>query len=657
MKSSILLPFIALFCTAIPKSHANDEMTSYAMDSYIGKYSNIEPIREIHGGTVFNVTYGNACSVELQHAFEYACKIWEENLPPCLPINIYVNVRRIGSSQGYKALSRVTTATLSEFDSFDLGMEIPYPQIKAVMMLEYQNNNTHSYLGAFNKNFSFTDYDITITYNSNMLNDFSYSIDETQTDKYDFVTVALRDIARGLGIRGNIRNNADNQLIFTTRYTNYEGFIRTALKTSDPAKAYSNATKGSLTVDLGQYYYGDVVLYAPEQWMNDVSLNTFIPTKGKKITELLTYEFGRGTMIRDISDENISDFFEYVLNWKNDKLSGGDSGNSVTTQGSTENVIPYKGTITINSPTLSNLKSSFARLTEMRKTPLARSTAKDIIEDYCLPFHPFYAPGETPFSIGSSISLLLKDGTWDVLERTGTFVHSIDFGSEKLQPNYPNEKYARTCDGYLRCRITLAVPLDGPYYRYGYICKYFALDYLPQKPQIKFSKILPQEITHPDNYQDIKIDIKNVEGADYIIVEKLELGHRVPSKFRVSDIKKGSFKTLVNESLNTKFTAIAYNKNGSTRGETIEVPAINPPSFGVTRRGNTISVEYQGKYAELYGLKEYEITSLQNSYPAISKEFLNDTTEDIDIMDMPSGAYVLTYTDKLERKHTYKFIK
>lgn len=168
---------------------------------------------------------------------------------------------------------------------------------------------------------------------------------------------------------------------------------------------------------------------------------------------------------------------------------------------------------------------------------------------------------------------------------------------------------------------------------------------------------MPQEITHPDNYQDIKIDIKNVEGADYIIVEKLELGHRVPSKFRVSDIKKGSFKTLVNESLDTKFTAIAYNKNGSTRGETIEVPAINPPSFGVTRRGNTISVEYQGKYAELYGLKEYEITSLQNSYPAISKEFLNDTTEDIDIMDMPSGAYVLTYTDKLERKHTYKFIK
>ena len=65
MKSSILLPFIALFCSTIPKVHANDEMTSYAMDSYIGKYSNIEPIREIHGGTVFNVTYGNACSVEL----------------------------------------------------------------------------------------------------------------------------------------------------------------------------------------------------------------------------------------------------------------------------------------------------------------------------------------------------------------------------------------------------------------------------------------------------------------------------------------------------------------------------------------------------------------------------------------------------------------
>ena len=46
-------------------------------------------VRQINGGTVFKVTYEpeELWDNSMRGAFEYACKIWEEQLPNSLPIN------------------------------------------------------------------------------------------------------------------------------------------------------------------------------------------------------------------------------------------------------------------------------------------------------------------------------------------------------------------------------------------------------------------------------------------------------------------------------------------------------------------------------------------------------------------------------------------
>ncbi|MDE6115669.1 MAG: hypothetical protein K2G49_11475 [Muribaculum sp.] len=61
------------------------EFYTFAPDSYIEKCTDIPVVRNINGGTVFNVTYEGPWSKEMMGAFEYACKIWAENLPTIPP--------------------------------------------------------------------------------------------------------------------------------------------------------------------------------------------------------------------------------------------------------------------------------------------------------------------------------------------------------------------------------------------------------------------------------------------------------------------------------------------------------------------------------------------------------------------------------------------
>lgn len=45
--------------------------------------------RKIYGGTIINVTYkGSQISKTIKGAFEYACKLVEENIPTTFPLNI-----------------------------------------------------------------------------------------------------------------------------------------------------------------------------------------------------------------------------------------------------------------------------------------------------------------------------------------------------------------------------------------------------------------------------------------------------------------------------------------------------------------------------------------------------------------------------------------
>ena len=102
-------------------------MGLYAQTSPNGVYSTTETrpavlekpaSREIMGGTVIRVNFDetNAISATQKGAFEYACRIWEENIPTTFPINITV---KFGTLQNPQCLAYVEpTVGLLESDAY-----------------------------------------------------------------------------------------------------------------------------------------------------------------------------------------------------------------------------------------------------------------------------------------------------------------------------------------------------------------------------------------------------------------------------------------------------------------------------------------------------------------------------------------------------------
>ena len=172
--------------------------------------------------------------------------------------------------------------------------------------------------------------------------------------------------------------------------------------------------------------------------------------------------------------------------------------------------------------------------------------------------------------LGWSISILRKDGTWDIVKTANVMLPEIKFSTSEIDPVKALD-YIRSSDGYLRCKLAhldedyyydQSLPIPPGIYTFA---RYFLLDYLPQKPQLAFSKVMPQTRASDDEYYaDVKIAFKNVEGTESILVEQLEEGSPVPFTFYVEDIRAGYFIASVDKEYSTTFRLRAMNKNGET---------------------------------------------------------------------------------------------
>ncbi len=100
-------------------------------------------------------------------------------------------------------------------------------------------------------------------------------------------------------------------------------------------------TSGSVELYVGSSLPG-IKLYAPETWADGMSLNYFIPDDTYALSNSLSYQFGRGSIVRDINDKYANDIFRRLLGWKND-LAVGSVGGASSSGGSTQNFIPFNG--------------------------------------------------------------------------------------------------------------------------------------------------------------------------------------------------------------------------------------------------------------------------------------------------------------------------
>lgn len=644
------------------------ESYTYESGQYIPSCLGLPVVRNICGGTIFQVTYeGDEWDNQKKAAFEYACKIWEENLPTTLPIKITARIGDIrqSSSAKQKILSKVSTRCYEDCGSFSPAIMSSSPQIKAVLLEEYNVGYHSQFVGTLHYAF-FEMADIILTYNSACLNDFSYSIDETPTDKYDFVTLVLRDIAKGLGFNWSFPATEKQLQWMENRLTPYEYRIASGLG-KDPKAAYVNATKGSYTLSVEKY--GNLQLYAPQEWQNGISLCSFIPDETKGITQLLTYKWGKGTIVRNISDD-YKVLTKNALDWFPAIIVGGMSGSALSVGSSTIDVVPYKGTIE------TNLNKNKQILSKNNKCGIVKS--KSLLEEnllessdidaYCLPYYPFIDMKGEWGSEGWKIALLKKDGTWDVVY-TILPISNLTVSTTAFQLHAAIEEYARSCDGFLRCRISYCEDqwdnINQKVVRVGR-SQYVLLDYLPQKATVDFIEVLPElsaiRKASTDGYDDYsyeaKLGLKNVEGATRVVVEILTEGTRVPFKMEIPNFKEGAFVATFDKEFSAKVTPVSYNKNGSTRGETLTVLPISEQqlSFDIQLKGNTIEVECLRK-SEIENIVDYSVYNLldKHSKVAILSGAFKDRSK-IDVSSLSPGIYVLSLRDAYGKAHMKKFM-
>ena len=634
------------------------EQDSYGLEQYIEKCSDLPIVRKINGGTIFKITYEGNWTNEMKGAFEYACKIWEESLPNCLPINIIAKIENIRGNNSPLSKVGVTTYYDQKFENEHYA--IPSTRVKGTVMREYTCGTIYQFTNCIDDTTFFERPDIIVTYNKNKINDFSFSLYSTPTDKFDFVTIVLRDIAKGLGFSTNLTANVIAQKMNYTskKNTPFDDIVMGGIG-QEPTLAYKKATSGSVKINIKGL--GECWLYAPQKWQSGVSLNTFLPDSTKKITELLTYDFGRGTVIRNIQDNKYPKIFEQTFFWDDKSLTTGFNDIRTPGTGSTQNKIPFKEAtdITINITSDNSLKSTDIIVNQNDVTPLSSDNVAVEISQYCTPYR--FRLGRDTGEAGWKIAILKKDGKWDVVyENSNYYASTIKLDVKDFKFHESVNNYARTCDGYLRCRIVKSIETFDYLYKrpkYPTTVLYYVLDYLPQQIEMQYEGKIDNENvkTYANEYtDDIKIGIKNLEGTERILVEQLEEGNDLPMTFEVDDFKKGYFIATVDKELYNTFRVIAINKNGSTTSETIEIPPTDPSyeESNVVIHKNEIKIKnpkQQMMPCELYSVSVNSIRCIKKETPIDGK---------IDISKLTRGKYIFVILDcRHNKRQAISFIK
>lgn len=431
----------------------------------------------------------------------------------------------------------------------------------------------------------------------------SFSLEGTSMAKIDFVTQVLRDIAAGLGFGTSfVPFNNQLQLYGAAAYTGLENLVVNAINTNDGYLAYQRATQGTLAITIPSY--GTLYLYAPTTWQQGLSLNTFIPSEQSGISRLLTYQYGKGTVIRDITDDYYNLFYN-GFGWQYSITTCGTPNSIMYQFGNNETPTAYHGVISENSYDFTSNTSTQQEMEDPQLEKGLQESVNNNYEDetfdiltYCKPYDPTINMNGIINHEGWTFSLLKKDGTWDVINEAGSGVTYYVLNLANITLHYPEEEYARTVDNYLRGRLTYNLRrYDSLYSRYYNQCKskYYALDFVPQKVEMNVAKEYDDSHLQDEYLRDIDIAMRNLEGATSVYVEQLEEGDVLPVITNFTDFRSARYLATVDKEYGSEFTVVAYNQNGHRRSESLSVPAIQPASINMRNLGTYLNVTYGHK--------------------------------------------------------------
>lgn len=639
---------------------------AYVSDETINRCIKLPFVRNVYGGTKIIVNYKGNWTNEMIGAFEYACRIWEEALPTTFPIRIEAV---LDNTKTTTQLSKISFNVRSHTDDV-----MSYPAFTNVSTWTQMKGCTFAEMAGYydtgiydnvllQSMFEKADFKITYYDKGNKLKDnCSFSLTEdVDSDKYDFVSIVLRDIAKAFGIEWNCKNVVNEQFrINTDNIIPYEKLILDALGyNGDAHQAYLNALKGNVTITDELMQNPSWIVYSPQVWDKERSLNYFIPNENQKITQLLSCDFGRGTVIRDVASYDTYWFFRNILRWKGDiaiGLSSSADENSV----STTDCIPYNGTIqlaSIGDASKSGKHVQESSISAQMSENVMNNDNSELLSSL-YKYHPnLHSDGETGHQ-GWSVSVLKNDGSWDILYDVDYYFKGINVSPSELKFHFPAEYYARSCDGYLRCRITKAEP-----YKYGLktATYYYMMDYLPPKVYMKKSAVLPCE-NEDDYYRDVKIGLNNIEGVEKVVVSQLDEGEELPTVYEVTDFKNGFFIANVDKDCSSKFTITAYNKNGTTKSDVYELTALSnlKPDWSLIVNRDELILSDKNHLLDKVSdaLCDVRMTKVQSRSSSGTNKVVKLTLDDdrIDTSSYGNGIYELKIKDKFNRSYSWKFV-
>lgn len=533
----------------------------------------------------------------MKGAFEYACRLWEENIPTTYPIKLTVQFANLQNTQ-----------CLATVEAAHSGTEYRYDKVyaKRYAQLPMENANNWGTLEFFRDT-----RDALIVFTTRQPFDYTLDGEKVNPNKYDFVTVALQAIGKALGFTLNAyaSNMTLNRLDTHNKYTS-------CILTGQPADDYTKATSGNAYISPRYYSKNDVWnIYSQSPYDPRYSLNYFQndPTNHETLI-MQPNVISKGSAIRYIG-EGMQVFFSFC-GWDRPIATG--SSSTIFTPGSTDDIIPYQK----------------ATSRQLSKQAVTNNITDATLEDYLFNRREECVQGNY---------VLLKNGIWQEY----TNLYNLT----------ENDDYARTSDGYLRLKQVSYSLGAGPYTNTN--IEYKLYDYVPQKPKATMNSFRASVFaanetsrskhimrTNTDTeYVDVEIGFQNVEGCTEIKVEQTDSDYPVPFSYYV-DPAPGCFTAFMCKDYTSTFKLTYINKNGETIGEPLIIDLRNE-AFDDKIHDLNLKLDERKLYydlelsnAELKSEGFYTINSLSNM--AIKeKGSIIEKTGEIDISALPKGTYVI----------------
>lgn len=660
---------------------------------------------------------GDGWDDDTKGAVEYACKLMEERILSALPIKIkmirdsnqpvsYVKTF-VNTSPDYGGNPNVhqTNFEYIGYDANYYGYKFPLATAKRWGVLNSQSGLYNSQSHPI-----FTHHDGEIYFSPSAI--FSTTLDGTVgSDKYDLVSVTLREVGKILGMTtsGIARDNSNGGL---KAYTLDNGvkyflpylFVQFRWKNVDMTNTispYQYSVSGNGGIGWNEIpEYG---IYCPSSFKLNTSLAYFKEDANNIDTKLFQPELPKGTAIHHIGtpfldvlkcafwemtdtyptgtgDDGPSVDYITDTNVKDptQTLSFSYNSSSLTSQTRVANInetnrntelIPEEGITVrrVKKNRSSSLNLSLNNYNAITKSA-ANSSSEDgfshyyndgIIEDHIQEF----LRGQAFNELGWHLYLLKKDGSLDEVASQDNPWASFSVNIRSLGLNL--DDYARTTDGYLRARLNFnGTDYSGSYHGptnsfvYNY-AMYFVINEAPPTPILSIKSNDLVSSNDSEYYKDVQVAYSNMEGVNSgtAIIKEYDGGDLISSVSVPVDVLKGQHLLSVDRELTT---TVQLNTSNSLGEKSSNIINISPDPYYTLRAtfidSENIELVLLDKNSNPAN-KEINTVKVLSSSGNLQSYNLHGGTGCIRMSGLPKGVYHISARDDRGKLYIAKVLK